>query len=204
MEALIDNGEEWLQPLFDVREWLAETGDPEKKRQFRDIKGRDGRVIFRRKDGTLAARTYKLEASKDALRRVLEAQKAVQESKPEADLTLISEEELHQIRRIWRTERQDWDDSVPLIYHEVYGSDLDWPEDDNTPFGSDQKRLLLNACEEYQVPFELVAKMLEAERRCTGMARRAGIQKELEKVLAEEWRSEEEIVAGRELSLELE
>jgi hypothetical protein len=37
--------------------------------------------------------------------------------------------------------------------------------------------------------------MLEAERRTQGMARRAGIQKALESVLAQEWRSEEKILS---------
>jgi DNA sulfur modification protein DndC len=33
---------------------------------------------------------------------------------------------LHEIRRIWRKERQDWEDSVPLIYAEMTGETLDW------------------------------------------------------------------------------
>jgi DNA sulfur modification protein DndC len=46
MEALIDNGEDWMEPLLEFREWLVATTDPERKREFRDIKGRDGRVVF--------------------------------------------------------------------------------------------------------------------------------------------------------------
>ena len=72
MEALVDKGEEWLEPLLEFRDWLATTIDPARKREFRDIKGRDGRVILK-KDGTPAARTYKLEASKEMLERVLRA-----------------------------------------------------------------------------------------------------------------------------------
>jgi DNA sulfur modification protein DndC len=103
MEALIDHGEEWMEPLLEFREWLASTTDPERKREFRDIKGRDGRVILK-KDGTPAARTYKLEVSKQMLEKVLQAQLAVRQNGPDPNLTLISEEELHEIRRIWRTE----------------------------------------------------------------------------------------------------
>jgi hypothetical protein len=29
MEALIDSGEEWLEPLFEFGEWLAKTIDPQ-------------------------------------------------------------------------------------------------------------------------------------------------------------------------------
>jgi DNA sulfur modification protein DndC len=193
MEALVDNGEDWLEPLLRFRDHLAETIDPERKREFRDIKGRDGRVILK-KDGTPAARTYKLEASQKMLEELLHAQQSVRRNGPNPNETLISEEELHEIRRIWRTERQDWEDSLPKIFREVNGYDLEWPVDDDVHFDTDQKVLLENICNEYDVPFDLVAKMLEAERRAAGMARRAGIQKSLDSVLNEEWRNEQEIL----------
>ncbi len=193
MEALVENGEEWLDPLLKFRDHLAETIDPARKREFRDVKGRDGRVILK-KDGTPAARTYKLEASKQMLEKLLLAQQAVRLNGPNPNETLISEEELHEIRRIWRTERQDWEDNVPKIFRQVNGYDLEWPIDDDGHFDTDHKALLASICNEYDVPFDLIAKMLEAERRSAGMARRAGIQKSLETVLSQEWRSEEEIL----------
>ncbi len=202
MEALIDAGEDWLEPLFEVREWLAETGDPQRKREFRDFKGRDGRVILK-KDGTLAARTYKLEASKQVLERVLRAQRAVRENGPDPTMALIEEQELHEIRRIWRTERQDWEDSVPEIFRSVNGYDLEWPVDDNGHFDAGHKALLASLCGEHGVPVDLVAKMLDHERRYSGMARRAGLQEELAKALAEEWREEDAILADQ-LPLEFE
>lgn len=193
MQAMIDNGEDWMEPLLEVRNFLKETTDPEKKREYRGIKGRDGRVFF--KNGSeLAARTYTLETSKKILRDVLEAQKRINEQIEEDEKTLISKEELHEIRRLWRTERGDWDDSVPNIFHNVFGFDLNWAKDDDGFFNSDQKQLLENLCQEYDVPFELMAKLLEAERQSVGMARRAKIHKNIESILGEEWRSEEEIL----------
>ncbi len=202
MEALVDSGEAWLEPLLDFRDWLATTIDPARKHEFRDIKGRDGRVIFK-KDGTVASRTYTLETSKDALRQVLRAQKTVREKGPDPTLTLISPEEMHEIRRLWRTERQDWEDSVPRIFREVNGYDLDWPIDDDAPFDTSNKALLSSICDEYGVPFDLVAKLLEAERRSTGMARRAGIGKSVAAVLGQEWRSADAIVSQGQLELPL-
>lgn len=198
MEALVDNGEEWLEPLLEFREWLTQTVDPARKIEFRDFVGRDGRVIFK-KDGTLAARTYKLEANRDMLERVLKAQQSVRRYGPDPNATLISEEELCEIRRIWRTERQDWDDSVPQIYRKVTGEDLTWPVDDDGYFDSEQKALLASICQEYEVPFDLVAKLLEVERQSAGMARRAGIQKEISGVLSRDWRSDEELNAAVDL-----
>jgi len=202
MEALIDNGEEWMEPLLEFREWLLTTTDPERKLEFRDIRGRDGRIIFK-KDGTPAARTYKMETSKLMLEKVLRIQQAVCRYGPDPNITLISEEELFEIRRIWRTERQDWEDSVPKIFHQIYGYDLDWPVDDDGYFDAYHKALLASICREYDVPFELIARMLEEERRANGMARRAGIHRRLAAVLSREWRSEAEIRAERALQLRL-
>lgn len=193
MEALIDNGEEWMVPLLEFREWLVTTTEPERKREFRDIKGRDGRVVFK-KDGTLAARTYTLDASKMMLEKVLQAQLAVQREGPNPHMKLISAEELYEIRRLWRVERQDWDDSVPQIFHKVNNYDLDWPRDDNGVFGTDQKELLSSLCQEQDIPFDLLARMLEVEKSFTGMMRRAGIQKALNSVLSREWGSESDIL----------
>lgn len=193
MESLIDNGEEWMEPLLEFREWLLQTTDPERKREFRDIKGRDGRVVIK-KDGTLAARTYTLETSKVMLEKVLRVQKLVRENGPDKNIELISNEELFEIRRLWRVERQDWDDSVPQIFRAHSEEDLNWVQDDDGVFDSDQKNLLASLCQEYEVSFELVARLLEAERQSAGMLRRAGIYKALNTVLNREWGSEADII----------
>ena len=193
MEAMIDNGEDWMEPLLAFRDWLATTTDPEKKREFRQIKGRDGRVILK-KDGTPAARTYKLSANKEMLRKLLEIERQVMDKGPDPDLRLITIDELHEIRRIWRTERQDWDDSVPMIYEDVTGESLDWPSDDDVSFGNDHVQLLESICHEHGVPFELVAKLIDAEKESDGMARRSEIHKRVASILSEEWRTENDII----------
>lgn len=198
MEALVDNGEEWLEPLLEFRDWLAITTAPERKLEFRDTVGRDGRVI-RKKDGTLAARTYKLEVNKKMLEELLHIQQKVRRNGPDPELSLISVEELYEIRRIWRVERQDWEDSLPQIFRKVHGYDLNWPMDDDHYFDADHKALLSSLCKEQDVPFELLARMLEAERYTHGLARRSGIQKALEAALAREWRNEEQIMADEQL-----
>jgi len=186
MEGLVDNGEEWLQPLLEFRAYLAETIDPAHKLRYRDTKGRDGRER-KKKDGTLAARTYKLDTSRIMLEKLLRTQLSIRQFGPDPEASLIASEELLEIRRIWRTERQDWEDSVPAIYRTVMGHDLDWPIDDDVVFGNEQKELLLGACREFDVPFELVARLLEVEKRSAGMARRAGVQDNIAAVFGQSW-----------------
>lgn len=193
MEAMIDKGEEWLEPLLEFRDELAKTSDPARKHEYRDIRGRDGRVLFN-KDNVAVARTFKLQASKHLLRQLLRAQRQLSDQ----NVTLVSDEELLEIRRIWRVEREDWEDSVARIYAEVYGSPPPWPKDDNEFFGSAEKELLESFCRGQSVPFEIVAKLLEAERASLGMARRAGVFKEIRKILQQEWRDEAQILGSLE------
>ncbi len=194
MESLIDNGEEWMQPLLEFRDWLFQTTIPEQKKRFRDIRGRDGRVILK-KDGTAAARSYKFDVSVDMMKMLLQAQKVINDEFEDESIILISEEEIHEIRRIWRSERQDWDDDIPRVYFEVFGQHLSWHHDDNTPFNSRGKEILSALCEEESIPFELVARILETERDAVGIARRPQIKMEIKSILSREWRSESEIIA---------
>lgn len=198
MEAIVDGGEEWLEPLLEFRDWLMTTTEPARKREFRDIQGRDGRLVLS-KDGSKAVeRTYKLEVSRQMLRRVLQAQQDVTSANPNFKSNLIDPEELLEIRRIWRTERGDWEDTVPLVYQSVVGEevarDFDWPRDDNDAFDGAQAAILGNVCDEYDVPLPLLTKLLEVERECIGMARRAGVHKGIAKVLGRNWSSEADFI----------
>ena len=46
MEGLIDNGEDWMLPLLEFRDFLAETQDPEKKPEIREHRRRNGQVTI--------------------------------------------------------------------------------------------------------------------------------------------------------------
>ncbi len=192
--GLIDSGEEWLEPLLKYRDMLAETQDKDKKPIFREYKRMNGKIKYK-KDGSgeLIRGPYKFEYCKQFLKELLETQREVQKIGPNPNLQLILPEELHEIRRIWRQEKGDWEDSVPKIYREVMGTDLDWVQDDLEMFSSDEGNLLEAICLKHDVPVQLVAKLLDVERQVQGMKRRAAVYSRIEDVLGEEWRTEEEI-----------
>ncbi|WP_214019422.1 DNA phosphorothioation system sulfurtransferase DndC [Methanoculleus sp.] len=192
--GLIDSGEEWLEPLLKYRDMLAETQDKDKKPIFRDYKRMNGKIKYK-KDGSgeLIRGPYKSEYCKQFLKELLETQREIQKIGPNPNLQLILPEELHEIRRIWRQEKGDWEDSVPKIYREVMGTDLDWVQDDLEMFSSDEGNLLEAICRKHDVPVQLVAKLLDVERQVQGMKRRAAVYSRIEDVLGEEWRTEEEI-----------
>lgn len=190
MEAVIDNGQTWLTPLLEFREFLAATQDPEKKATTREYRGRDGRVKIS-KTGSLRYRTYTLEFTKEILRRLLETQARVQEHDPEFDL--ISEGELREIRRLWITERNDWDDSLPAIVEMAGGPSLHWERDDIATPGRLEAETLAEAAEDYGVPVDLLRKLVDAEWQHHGMRRRSRIHKEIEAILGQDWRTLDEV-----------
>ena len=192
MEAMIDSGEEWMSPLLDYRDWLSGTQNPDVKPEQREFKGRDGRIKITA-SGQLRWRTYTLEFSQEMVRKLLTTQQALQREKPE--MSLISLDELREIRRIWLLERQDWEDSLPQIYEEVTGERVEWELNDATMPGRMEAELLASLTEGDDVPLRLVQKLLDAEWQYQGMFRRAKIHDQIEKIFREDWRSLDEVQA---------
>lgn len=193
MEAMIDNGEEWLQPMLDFRDLLASTQEPSAKAQVRDHKRRNGRIMFKQDGAGIVFGPYKLEFRKRLLRRLLEIQEQVRREGPNPKETLITEDELHEIRRLWRSELQDWEDSVPSIYRDVHGQDLAWLEDEQPMFSGDEQQLLGDIAERHGIPKGMLAKLIEVERELHGMSRRSSVFQKIDAVMHEDWRTQAEL-----------
>lgn len=192
MEGLIDSGEDWMLPLLEFREILMETQVPERKADVREHRRRNGKVTI--DNGKLVRGPYTLEFCKELLRKLLETQQKVRLIGPDPNIELITHAELEEIRKIWRTERQDWADSVPKIYADVIG-EHEWVVDDTISFSAADKMLLSSICNEKKIPVTLVAKLLDTERQMDGMSRRARIQSQIDAIFNEDWESEEEVLA---------
>lgn len=192
MESMIDNGEDWMQPLLDFRDEISSHQDPKKKRQVREFKRRNGRVTRKKEDGTLIPGPYKLDIRRKLLRQLLEAQESVRRDGPDPKATLISEDELREIRRFWLTEKQDWEDTLPKIYEEVTGKCLECVSDDVGNFTIKDKELLKEVASKHDIDPDLIAKLLDVERELHGMSRRAGIFGRIHSIFQEDWLTEEE------------
>jgi DNA sulfur modification protein DndC len=199
MEAMIDSGEEWLTPLLEYRDMLAETQNPERKHEFRDLRRRTGHVTFIGDTDRPTPGPYKLEFCKELLRKLLETQKQVMREAPHDEAPiLIHEAELHEIRRLWRTERGDWADTVPRLVRDVLGrDDLDWVAEDTVAFNSDDGELLDQICAENDVPTALVMKLLDIERASHGLKRRHAVHTRIEDAFGLEWRDVDVLVDER-------
>jgi len=194
MESLIDSGEEWMVPLLDIRDYLSGTQPPENKPEFREHKRRGGKVSTT-PEGNISRGPYRFSTRMNILRMLLEAEKLIRKDPKHQEVQLIGPEELQEIRRIWRMEHQDWDDNVPRIFKEVMGHDLVWRSDDGPRFDQSDKQLLEEICETEEIPTALVAKLIDIEHQFTGMRRRAGIYERIERVLNEDWRTEEQVLS---------
>ena len=69
-----------------------------------------------------------------------------------------------------------------------------WTHDDIGDFSSKENILLEQICTEHDIPPRLVTKLLDMESQTQGMSRRSSIYSKIDRVLSEEWRTEEEIL----------
>ena len=192
MEAMVENGEEWLEPFLDFRNHLASLQDSALWPSIRKYKRRDGRV--KTKDGAPQPwGPYTFETRKALLRGLLEVQKKVGPNGTNENGGLINKAELEAIRTLWRVEEQDWADSVPTIYREVLGVQLSWTQYEIPVFSAEEQSALNLICEKYDVSPEMMSKLIELERSLQGMSRRASVQRRLAAVMEEDWRTNEEL-----------
>lgn len=201
MESLIQNGEEWMSPLLEFRNKLAMTTDPANKAEFRNHKRRTGRVSYQyAKEGEDIASErkhvpgpYWLKYRRQWLRELLELDNKFKAEGREIELITVPE--LHAIRQEWIHDpnEPDWDDSLPTIFKDVYGYDLDWVYDDNASFGKDDAQLIHELCNNFDVEPEMIMKLIELEVSMEGLSRRSGISNKIASLLKRDWGSLEEI-----------
>jgi len=183
MQAMIQNDEEkeWMQPLLDIRNELDEEDDRE-RRDFRRIYGRV--ELFGKDKVEPIPGPYTKFWREHWLTKVLQAQTQIRKTAPPemGDITLITQEELSEIRRIWLEEKHEFDDSLPRIYEETTGQPFKDPRPgaERSLLGTDEWTVLEEICED-PMHLELMAKLLDTERQYYTKTRRTGIYDTLEK-----------------------
>ncbi|HEY9799409.1 MAG TPA: DNA phosphorothioation system sulfurtransferase DndC [Leptolyngbyaceae cyanobacterium] len=207
LAAMIQNDEEkeWMQPLLDFRKEL----DAEETRDRRDFRRRNGDVQLyeRNLEGEISIEPipgpYVKEAREDWLRKLLTIEKQIRQTAPQnmRDITLITVEELSEIRRIWLEERHEFDDSLPRIYEEVTGEKFKDPRPgaDQKLLGSDEWAVLEEICADDKMHLELMSKLLSTEWQFRKKTKRVGIYESLEKCFKSSSRSPKEAIENAHL-----
>lgn len=169
IEALINNGEEWMEPLVELRDLLVETRND---RNYRENKRRNGQA------GDDIWGPYTPEFRAMFLEKLLIAQKEVQESQPE--MVLINYQELVAIQVLWYRDNI-FSFTVADIYAKVYGSNLKLSEVNETI--RKEKHLLKNVCSSDPGDFNLLNDLLAIQKTRTILMNNRGLQNDLENKL---------------------
>lgn len=196
MQAMIQNDQEkmWMHPLLEYRDKFNIKEDRE-RRDFRRI---DGKVQLYN-DRTIHGPYWQDDREK-LLRELLEAQKLVKERKPEGvpDFDIITVDELQAIREIWREEKDEVEDSLPIIYEEVTGEKFPHA-DTNTvlAFGWDEMQILRDVCGDDTLHYQLVRGLISQSQKHRSMARRSGLFDALEQTITKHFYEDEEDAESR-------
>lgn len=169
MEGLVDNGESWMYPMLEMRNWLKQIRDDATLRDTKRRNGQDGLGPF-----LLATR-------KAILRRLFEVQKTVQEETNEP-VQLISKEELSAIQLQWHYDG-DFDSSVQRIYEDVFRKEVDLVKDDLLKRREEERRLLKEVAERHGVSLNLVEELVTIEQIKSSLIRRHNLFTEIDEKL---------------------
>lgn len=145
MQSLVDNGEEHLAPLMDIRNWLVDNRN--------DDKYRTG--ILR--SGGKGKGPYNIKTRKYLLKRLLKAEEDSQEK-------LITHQELKAIQIIW--DRDGYNENVYKIYYEIHNELIDGDKTMNRQdeIKLKQKEKITKLCQHHDVNVDHVFKLLKKEK----------------------------------------
>jgi DNA sulfur modification protein DndC len=166
MEGLIDNGEEWMQPLADIRNFLIETRDnPEKYRQRE------------RRDGSVHERfwgPYTFETRVEILKRILKAQKLIEASE---GIELITHQEMVLIQYYWFRDCF-FKTKVSQVYNRIFKIQIDMSKQEEKY--KQEADLLKKSCKQEPKDVELIQDLLALQKTKTLMIRKRGLQSDID------------------------
>jgi DNA sulfur modification protein DndC len=164
MEALIDNGEEWMQPLLDLRDKLAESRDNlEWREEYR-------------KSGEKAPGPYKPYYRALLLETLLKAQKLAQMTEP--DIELITNQELIAIQLMWYRETIV-NYQVSTIYNNVYNENI-MKADKIEQQKKKESEILEVSCKSNPSHVQLINNLLNVQKTKILMKKKHGLSSDLE------------------------
>lgn len=162
MEGLIDNGEEWMLPLVEIRNLIAdERSNPEWREETR-MNGQPGPGPYREWVKAML------------LEKILEAQYEIQQEQP--DIELVRHQELVAIQLAWYRAHQ-FKYKVSDIYNRVYKKQISMGAHEEKL--RREEELLKASCKGNEEDFELIQELLKLQKTKTLMIRKRGLQEDI-------------------------
>ncbi|MDR2835465.1 MAG: DNA phosphorothioation system sulfurtransferase DndC [Bacteroidales bacterium] len=183
LTAQVNNGQEWLKPLLDLRQSMFNERNVSENRETTRRNGQWAVTEDGHNQGN-----YTIEYRIKLLKQILKTQREIQKYNPKIEL--INNSELIAIQVIWRRDlaiasknyRTITDyETVSEIYNKIYHKELDMKNLDEKI----QKEidLLKSVCNGESKDFALIQELLELQRQKALLNRKRGLKDEMELVI---------------------
>ena len=176
LKNFIEGGADWLNPLRDYRNWILELRSNPNAREHRRRNG----VMYRKADGSFGLGPFTLETRKEMLKRLLQLE-------VDSGLDLITLEELKYIDYLWDQEGDLTRRSLVDIYYNIKKTRLPWDEYKVPVFSEDVLDTVRVMCNEFDIPFELMSKLIIEIETNKHYTNTSNITKAFDKVLNQGW-----------------
>ncbi len=166
MEGLIDNGEDWMQPLADIRNFLIETRD--NPAIWREKRRRNGEI----NDSLWGP--YKFETRVEILNKILKAQKEISYSE---GIELITHQEMVLIQYHWYRDNF-FKTQVSQVYNRIFKTQIDMTKQEEK--FNQESDLLKQSCTQEPKDVQLIQALLALQKTKTLMIRKRGLQSDID------------------------
>lgn len=160
MQNMILNGDEWMQPLFDLRNWLKELRNDDSKRENTRRTGQEGLGPF------------KLKTRKEILEKLLQIEK-------DLGMEFISLPELSAIQLQWNFDG-NMEYSVADIYQSIKGTKIMVSENGQTKRKQVEYEILEKVCKKHNVNPGHIKELIELEKENLSFLRRGTLYKDMQ------------------------
>ena len=169
MDGLIENGEDWMLPLAEIRNFLVETRDnPETYRQKE------------KRNGSISEKhwgPYLFSTRVEILKRILIAQKEIKQSE---GVELITHQEMVLIQYHWFRDCF-FKTKVSDIYNKIYKTKLDMSKQEEK--FKQESELLAKSCKQEPNDVGFIQDLLALQKTKTLMLRKRGLQSDIDRRL---------------------
>lgn len=173
------SNEEDAKKLTLLRDFRNKLLEMREDANMRDSKRRNG-TVYKKADGTFGMGPFTLEARRIILEGLLELEN-------KTELGLITLQELKVIDKMWDEEGDLTCRSLVDTYYKVKGKKLPWDEYKTARFDGEAIFAISQAAEKYNIPVELITKLIVSVDTNKHITRNNKMQKAFDQIIGQGW-----------------
>lgn len=173
------SNEEDAKKLTLLRDFRNKLLEMREDANMRDSKRRNG-TVYKKADGTFGMGPFTLEARRIILEGLLELEN-------KTGLGLITLQELKVIDKMWDEEGDLTCRSLVDTYYKVKGKKLPWDEYKTARFDGEALFAIRQAAEKYNIPVELITKLIVSVDTNKHITRNNKMQKAFDQIIGQGW-----------------